>query len=337
MKYTPGDTVLLLHSNEEAEVTEIINEEMVMVKIGAVQFPVYTDQIDFPYFKRFTEKKFEAPKKKIKHIDQIKKEKNQPKNKIATGVWLSFLPIFDKDIFDDDVVKEFKIYLLNQTADTFHFSYQNNFKNAEGFHLNNTIHPFTDFYIHDIPFEAMNDGPRFEFDFSLDPPDKKRATHFEAFHKIKAKNLFQKIEEIRLKNEPTFSVLLFEQYPDRAPDLAPEYNSNLTNLYSIARVREKLQPPRSVIDLHIEKLTDSWKSMNNFEILTLQLNTFEKFYQLAISHKQPNLIIIHGVGKGKLRTEIHEKLKYKKEVKSFANQFHPDFGFGATEIFFQYF
>ena len=62
MKYQVGDTILILHSNEEGEVVEIINEKMVTVEVGGVQFPVYTDQIDFPYFKRFTEKKIVFPK-----------------------------------------------------------------------------------------------------------------------------------------------------------------------------------------------------------------------------------------------------------------------------------
>ena len=47
-------------------------------------------------------------------------------------------------------------------------------------------------------------------------------------------------------------------------------------------------------------------------MLTLQLKTFENFYELSVAHRQPNLIIIHGVGEGKLRDEIHELLKTKK-------------------------
>jgi hypothetical protein len=101
-------------------------------------------------------------------------------------------------------------------------------------------------------------------------------------------------------------------------------------------VKQKLEPARSVVDLHIEKLTENWKGLSNFEILTIQLSNFERFYQLAIAHRQPNLIVIHGIGTGKLRNEIHEILKTKKEVRTFANQYHRDFGFGATEIFFQY-
>ncbi|HET7118659.1 MAG TPA: Smr/MutS family protein [Hanamia sp.] len=336
MKYQLGDTVLILHSNEEGEVVEIINDKMILVEVDEVRFPVYTDQIDFPYFKRFTEKKIVFPKKEKVYVDNLKKEEVTKKYKVSTGVWLSFLPVFDKDIFDDDVVEKFKIYLINQTDEAYHFIYQIKFKGSPDFELSNNVLPFNEFYLHDIPFEEMNDSPKFEFDFFLVNPDKKRAPHFETSFKIKAKQLFQKIEEMKLKNEPTFSFIFFEKYPDKVEEIIPDYNGMHERAYNISRVTEKLEPPRSVIDLHIEKLMDRWKGLSNFEILTIQLNYFEKYYNLAVAHRQPNLIVIHGVGTGKLRDEIHEILKTKKEVRTFANQYHHDFGFGATEIFFQY-
>lgn len=327
--------MLLLHSNEEGEVIDIINEKMVLIDVEGVRFPVYTDQIDFPYFKRFSEKKIVAKKEKV-YIDNIKKEKTEGSPKQSTGVWLSFLPVFDKDVFDDDVVEKFKIYLNNHTADKFNFSYQMLFRGTPGFHLKNSLLPFSDFYLHDVPFEEMNDSPKFDFDFSLTEGNKKKVAHFESTFKIKARQLFQKIEEMRLKNQAVFSFNLFENYPDKPVDLAPDYHNFFGALYDISNGRQHLEPARSVVDLHIEKLTDNWKGLSNFEILTIQLSNFEKYYNLAVAHRQPNLIVIHGIGSGKLRTEIHEILKLKKEVKSFANQYHRDFGFGATEIFFQY-
>jgi hypothetical protein len=57
MKFQIGDKVLILHSNEEGEVIDIINDKMVMVDVRGVKFPAYIDQLDFPYFKRFSEKK----------------------------------------------------------------------------------------------------------------------------------------------------------------------------------------------------------------------------------------------------------------------------------------
>ena len=66
MKYQIGDKVLILHSNEEGEVIDIINDEMLMVDVGGVRFPVYMDQVDFPYFKRFSEKKKQQRKQEWK-------------------------------------------------------------------------------------------------------------------------------------------------------------------------------------------------------------------------------------------------------------------------------
>jgi hypothetical protein len=336
MKYQLGDKVLLLHSNEEGEVVDIINDKMVLIDVEGVRFPVYMDQIDFPYFKRFSEKKIVEKKKTKVYIDDIKKEKPSSKYKVGDGVWISFLPVFDKDVFDDDIVESFKLYLINQTKEPYNFTYSINFSGAPDFELKNQIFSFADFYLHDVPFEQMNDAPKFEFDFSLVNADKKKAGHFEASVKIKAKSLFKKIEEMKMKNEPTFSFLLFQNYPDKVEELIPDYTNTHGLIYDASKARRNLEPARSVIDLHIEKLSSDWQHLSNFEILALQLSTFEKYYSLAVAHHQPNLIVVHGIGTGKLREEIHEILKFKKEVKTFVNQYHHNFGYGATEIYFQY-
>jgi len=337
MKYEIGDNIIVLHTDEEGKVVDIINEKMVMIEVKGVKFPAYLDQVDFPYFKMFTEKRL-AEKKKI-FIDNVQPEKITAKTKVNEGVFISFMPIFDKDIFDDDVVEKFKIRLLNQTSTPFNFKYTLYFGGENNFELSNNIPPFTDFYLHDVAFEDLSDNPRFNFEFSLVNPDKKKAPYYEATLKIKAKQLFKKIEEIQVKNEPTFSYLLFDEYPEKVEeervDLGKLGNAGF-RVYDAGRVRENLPPARSVIDLHIEKLTDSWKHLSNFEILTIQLKEFEKFYYLATAHYQPSLTVIHGVGTGKLRNEIHEILRTKKEVTSFVNQYTAAYGYGATEIYFGY-
>ena len=101
-------------------------------------------------------------------------------------------------------------------------------------------------------------------------------------------------------------------------------------------MKQPREPARTVIDLHIEKLSDDWKHLSNYEILSLQVKIFEKYFDLAVGHHQHSLTVIHGVGEGRLRDEIHDLLRLKKEVKSFVNQYHPLYGYGATEIFFHY-
>jgi hypothetical protein len=341
MKYQVGDDIVVLHTNEEGKVVEIINNKMVMVEVRGVKFPSYMDQIDFPYFKRFTEKKplFQQKKEK-KFVEDIPKEKSKPAEiKASTGVWLSLLPKFITDEFGDEVVELFKIHLVNRTDTGYKFIYDQQFFGNNSFDLTNEVTAFHDFYLHDISFAEFNDGPSFIFEFSLITPDKKKAEFYEATVKIKAKQLFQRVEEMKQKNEPTISYQLFEKYPDKAVDDKPEVTSKISNQYAAyeaKKIRQTLPPPRSVIDLHMEKLSDDWKHMSNFEILTMQLKEFEKWYDLAVAHYQQSLIVIHGVGSGKLRDEIHDLLKTRKEVRYFINQYHPQYGYGATEIFFQY-
>lgn len=341
MKYQVGDDILVLLSNEEGKVIEIIDEKLVLVEVRGVKFPAYMDQIDFPYFKRFTEKKAVEKKAPPKvYIDQVPKEKPQPtKVKVADGVWLSLLPKFAIDDFNDEVVELLKVYLMNHTEKAYRFTYQQQFLGATNFEIVSEIQPFHDFYIHDIDFAAVNDSPSFSVDFSLLNPEKKKAVHFETSLKIKPKQIFQKIEAIKDTNLPTISYLLFEHYPDKLEEEKFELNSLAAKgfkIYDASKGRQHLPPARSVVDLHIEKLTNDWKHLSNFEMLTLQLNEFEKQMESAIAHYQPSIIMIHGVGSGKLKDEIHELLKVKREVKSFFNKYDPRFGYGATEIFFQY-
>ncbi|HEY4875755.1 MAG TPA: Smr/MutS family protein [Puia sp.] len=336
MKFEIGDKVLVLHSSEEGEIVDIINKEMVMVDVHGVKFPAYIDQLDFPYFKKFTEKKplQEKPKK---YVDDVRKEKSN-QNKIADGVWLTFLPVFDSDEFGDEFVKELKLHLINNTLQGYNFSYSLNYFGKDDFELKNQIHTFEDFYLHDIAFEDINDNPNFQFDFSLLTPEKKKAEHYETLLKIKPKNIFLRVEEMKKTNQATFSYKLFDDYPDKTVEEKIELKTSSNNykIYEASQTRNQLEPAKHEVDLHIEKLTDNWRHMSNFEMLTLQLQTFEKYFDLAVAHHLPSMIMIHGVGSGKLRDEIHDLLRMKRNVKSFINQYHARYGYGATEIFFQY-
>src|SRR5436190_5534016 len=334
MKFQIGDKVLILHSNEEGEVIDIINNKMVMVDVRGVKFPAYIDQLDFPYFKKFSEKKLFPAKKEKKYIDDIKKEKESVA-KISDGVWLTFLPVMDTDEFGDEVVEELKIHLVNRTDTAYKFVYKLIYFGDSDFELKNEVHSFQDFYLHDIPFENLNDSPTFEFEFSLMNPHKNKADHYEASLRLKPKQLFARIEQIRLKGEATFSHRLFEKYPDKLVEDKVELGNLAAKGHKVYDAKN-LEPPRSVVDLHIEKITDDWNGLSNHEIVSLQLKTFEKYYDLAVAHMQPSLIVVHGVGSGRLREEIHEQLKHRREVKTFVNQYHPAFGYGATEIFFEY-
>lgn len=340
MKYQVGDEILVLHSNEEGRIIEIISDKMVMIEVRGVKFPAYMDQIDFPYFKRFTEKKLFPPAPKKIFIDQIPKEKVQKNDsKEDEGVWLNILPIFSLDDFNDEVVERLKVFISNKTRVGYNFDYQQLFTGAADFALASSVPPFTDFYVHDIPFAAVNDSLSFCIDFSLIEPHKKKADHFETNVKIKPKQLFQRIETLKEESKPVINYPLFEVYPDKEEDnhIALDILRNAGyKVYDVSKIKEHIPKARSVVDLHIEKIIDSHSHLNNAEIIQIQLNEFEKWIELAQLNYLPSMIFIHGVGKGKLKAEIHELLKVKKGIKNFVNQYADLYGYGATEVFFQY-
>ena len=149
MKYTVGDKIIVLHSDEEGKVVEIINEKMVMIEVKGVKFPAYMDQIDFPYFKMFTKKKvFE---KKQVFVDNVKREKTPARKKTRDGVLLNFVPIYDKDVFDDDIVEKLKVYLVNHNEEMYQFVYRQGFAGVTNeMELKGELLPLNDFYLNDI-------------------------------------------------------------------------------------------------------------------------------------------------------------------------------------------
>lgn len=341
MKFELGDKVVVKHSNEDGKVVEIINDKMVMVEVRGVRFPAYNDQLDYPYFKQFTSKKIVEEKKPAKKfIEDIRKEKASPRYKVTEGVWMLFFPVFSKDVFDDDVVEALKVYLVNQTESGLRFHFWLKYQGEVEMELQNEAYALQDFYLLNIPFEDLNDSPSFEFEFSLITSSKDKADYYEASYKPKARQVFKQIEHLKQKGDAFFSYKLFDEYPDKPKfmDTVPAADP----LSSLAKAGFKVvagkkiandPPPPSVLDLHIEKLTDDYRNMSAFEKLSLQLKTFERWLDKAEFHYLKQLWVIHGVGSGKLKEEVHEMLKHRDSVKSFVSQYHPWYGHGATEIF----
>ncbi|MCK7555300.1 hypothetical protein MKQ70_09915 [Chitinophaga sedimenti] len=213
MKYSVGDTILILHSKEEGKVVDIMSNDMLMVEVKGVTFPVYYDQIDFPYFHRFTAQKDIYVPKPLRG-EEIKKEKPFPVTREETGVFLSILPVWITDGYDERV-SILKYHLLNETARTYNVHFQIFLGNQLHLEIKNEVHPFQHFYLADLLFEQLNDQPRFEFTFSLKPADPKMAASFSKGWKVKAKQLFLQLNELKVKEQATISYPLFEQYPLR--------------------------------------------------------------------------------------------------------------------------
>ena len=112
-----------------------------------------------------------------------------------------------------------------------------------------------------------------------------------------------------------------------------QYQEARNQQYNVHDVKEYANF-KGEIDLHVENLQSRKGKMSSSEKLQLQLDHFEQYMDKAIRLGVPRIYVIHGIGKGKLKNRIASRLIQMPEVKTFKNEYHPRYGWGATEVIF---
>lgn len=331
MKFSVGDRILIKRSGEEGHVISFINDKMAEVEVGGTIFPVHIDDIDHPYLKWFTEKN---AKKKTSLPEQLPVEKTADrKQRLARGIYLSFLPVFKTEDMEE-VVDVVKVYLLNELQQSVKFVYDVRLDNKSEFKHEGVLHGFGNLYLHSINYHDMNDQPRFNWQFTDTTNDKMGVE--EGILRIRPAKLFEHISNILQNGESTFSYRLIEDFaPAKKPEPVEKYEP-APKPASVPVTTKTIQAAKYEVDLHIESLIDNRKGLTNADIVTIQLDTLRHYVQLAIVHRQERMVVIHGLGKGRLREEVHAILKQVPEISRFKNEWSGKYGFGATEIHFRY-
>lgn len=334
MKFSIGDRIILKQTGEEGHVTAYINQDMFEVEVNGVSFPVYKDDIDHPYLKWFTEGKKKKTVQSIPDVLPIEKQKFR-KPKLAKGAYLSFMPEYKPDVFEDEV-SFIKIYLLNELPQTVYFQYSVSDKNQRIlFNHEGKLHGFGHIYLHALPFEEMNEQPRFYWELT-DADDSLNATATDVL-RIRPQKLFEHINTLLKNNEPTFSYLLVDGFVPK-PKEEPKESIIPTKQMLVKQKQTDWRDalPRLEIDLHIENLLPDTKGLNNADILQIQLAALHDHLRAVMNNRQERTVIIHGLGKGVLRDEVHKALREIPQVSKFSNEWQGRYGFGATEVWFKY-
>jgi dsDNA-specific endonuclease/ATPase MutS2 len=127
------------------------------------------------------------------------------------------------------------------------------------------------------------------------------------------------------------------------PQIDPDVFLNEVKKIPVEKIiREKEKPlPKKVskartpiedeVDLHIENLLPSHRGMSNGEIIDVQLRHFTKALDNAIRNNYYKIVFIHGVGKGRLREEIHTLLETYSGI-TYRAASYERYGWGATEV-----
>lgn len=104
------------------------------------------------------------------------------------------------------------------------------------------------------------------------------------------------------------------------------------------RVRKSEQPvhrPEPEIDLHIEVLTKKAFQLSPSEMIALQKKRIEQALNDSVMDNYASMVLIHGVGEGKLRKMVQEALKKAPHVKSYSPADPVRYGNGATKVIFK--
>jgi len=332
MKFTIGDRILLKKTNEEGFVTNYIDKQMIEVKIGGTVFPVHMDEIDHPYLKWFTGK---TAKKKGTPPEQLPVEKIAGRQqRLANGVHLSFMPVYKTEAMEE-VVDTIKIYLLNELPQNIKFVYDVRMATRSLFRHEGSLHGFGNVYLHSIAYADMNDQPRFNWQLTDVGNDKMDVA--EGVLRIKPQKLFEHITELMKSGGPSFRYTLIDDFAAKQKkEPADTYLPPVPQPATPLVTARTIEAARQEIDLHIENLVDNMRGLSNADIVKIQLDTLQRYLNLAIVHRQERMVVVHGLGKGRLREEVHAVLKTVKEVSRFKNEWSGKYGFGATEIWFRY-
>lgn len=85
------------------------------------------------------------------------------------------------------------------------------------------------------------------------------------------------------------------------------------------------------VDLHVEKLVKSSRGMDNFDILSLQVETARRKIEYCIQKKISKIVFIHGVGEGVLKSEL--QYLFNKYPVKYYDASYQQYGLGATEVY----
>ncbi|MBQ6068791.1 MAG: Smr/MutS family protein [Bacteroidales bacterium] len=114
--------------------------------------------------------------------------------------------------------------------------------------------------------------------------------------------------------------------------LAHLQSQNAQKLNENVLLQYMTRPGEAEVDLHIEALTDHPERLSDIEKHELQKRFFRTCLNHALLNGFKKVVFIHGVGRGVLKTEIHNELDLYENVQ-YVDAPMSLYGAGATEVY----
>lgn len=342
-----GSKVKLRHTGDEAEVLEMLPNGMVNVYLydADMDIPVFADDL-ISVSDKFTP----PPRKKTPVVPEVPKSVSPPappqdaENQYivlkSVGLQLAFEPVLN----DESETDYYNVWLLNDAKDEFIITLKMKVRGETESEFNDKISAMSKTSFGRMAFDTLNDNPVFEIQkWRVTTTGSRDFAKSEL--KIKPKTFFSKVKTAPFLNKPVHLFLIFDKNKQKKKDAGEDLRSYTKRHASVRLPRNEEERKRFnlydveefasfeiELDLHTEKLGTDTSGMDNSQILRLQMQYFDGFLTNAVRIGVPRVFVIHGVGKGKLKNLIATRLINHPDVKTFRNEYHPRYGWGATEI-----
>lgn len=350
MNFKIGDKVHFLNEKGEGTVSKIINKTTVGITIEeGFELPYPISELVLSYDKTKTE----IPSKNIMSgilSSQIKSQHNQfplekgvreIKNPDQEGIYVAFSPEKINDIPNSDI----NVWFINNTNYQLLYSYSL-FQNGNFITLETgAAKPQESLLIETIDRKELSDFSTFKIEvLFFDDKEHEHQQPVSEMVKLKPIKLYQ--ENSFLKNNFISEKALIinvvhinedtegENQKISSLDLSKLLFQKKTNSDSSKKSKPNASNDPAYemeINLHIEELLDNYKGMSNAEIILVQLKHFQNALDTAINGHYRKLIVIHGVGNGRLKQEVRAIVASYKHLQHYDASYNK-YGFGATEI-----
>ena len=162
----------------------------------------------------------------------------------------------------------------------------------------------------------------------------KRAAEAEPKAAAKEAELNRKLKGRDQMGATAFSAKFTGSADDDDVDKLREENvsHNAQKLNDNVLLQYMTRPGEAEVDLHIEALTDHPERLSDIEKHELQKRFFRTCLNHALLNGFKKVVFIHGVGRGVLKTEIHNELDLYDNVQ-YVDAPMSLYGAGATEVY----
>ena len=332
-QFKEGDRIFLLQTGEPVVVRKISKDGWVFVLLDGDEIPVPVEELssEVP-----DARKEGFPIKKLS-IPSPEKVKQEPSVQHKTSSTQSISVAFEAIMKGGDI-SAFIIYLINDMNESSTFEYDFYLEDQDVFSLRKIVLPHDAMLLHEIEYDSLNQKPAFQL---VGRDIFNRHFQFDHYQKIKPQNFFNKKEDVPALSKEAFAYhiplkeIIRIAKPRQTGKIQLDTEQLQHQMKQAPAKMNEVEKPEWEIDLHMEALVKDHASMSSDEKLNYQLSRFQQSLERAISHHQSKLYVIHGIGSGILKQKIHMMLRHYPHVKSFNNDYHPRYGFGATEIFLE--